>query len=166
MGSLVDETAPAILGLGVGRTRKVRSPWRLTSGLSAVRTLIAGAQAPSASRAAAVRSCVVRMCVLLVCESVVAAWLLHPTCQASGAWRAGRQSHCGVAGLPSRRPRAAWRSRSCAVVNPEHNCAELDRLVECWSRRDLGVGGGGMDRLRLLWRQNNQSRRNYTVAGG
>ena len=73
--------------------------------------------------------------------------------------------------MPSRRPRAAWRSRICAVVNPEHNCAELDRLVECFPRRlhesrlgVLGVGGGGMGRLRRLWRHNKQSLRNYTVA--
>src|SRR6267154_6855445 len=61
IGSLVDETAPAILGWGVGETRNVCSPVKLASGLSAVRTLIPGAQAPMASSVVVVRNRVNRM---------------------------------------------------------------------------------------------------------
>src|SRR5882672_8457644 len=51
MGSLVD-CALAILGFGVGCTRNVRSPLRLASGLSAVRTWTAEAQAARPTTAA------------------------------------------------------------------------------------------------------------------
>src|SRR5258708_32332197 len=51
MGSLVD-CALAILGFGVGCTRTVRSPLRLASGLRAVRTWTAEAQAARPTTAA------------------------------------------------------------------------------------------------------------------
>src|SRR5258705_12828959 len=60
MGSLVD-CALAILGFGVGCTRNVRSPLRLASGLSAVRTWTAEAQAARPTTAAMGTNRAIRM---------------------------------------------------------------------------------------------------------
>src|SRR6267378_1018632 len=86
IGSLVDETAPAIFAWGVGSTRNVCRPRRLASGLSAVRTLIPPAHAPSATSAVVVSHFVFRT--VFSC-GVVKSWSLRDVCThraKHGAW--------------------------------------------------------------------------------
>ena len=137
----LDEVAPASFGCGVAWTRNVRRPCRLASGLSAVRTLIPPAQAPSANSAAVVRNCVVRIVFSCGVCNRGRRVAFAPTMPGAGRGPRGRQSHCGVVGWARGHHGTARRRRSRALRNPEHNCAELYRLVECFSkrRRDSGV---------------------------
>src|SRR5207302_4458396 len=128
IGSLVDDTAPAIFGLGVGWTRKVRSPRRLTSGVSAVRTLTAGAQALSASSTAVVRSCVVR----IVFSWFGKSWSPPGLCThhaRRGAWRMGGKVIVELRVCSSRTTDGAATARS-RVMNIKQKCTQIDRLVE------------------------------------
>ena len=99
MGSLVDEVAPASFGCGVCWTRNVWRPCRLASGLSAVRTLIAEAQPPSASSVAPVSNCLVR--IVFSCGGVKS-WSPAALCTRRARYWArarGSRSHCGIAVL-------------------------------------------------------------------